>query len=208
MYYVVSHKRMKFLYRYLGYIAGDCKLYFVGHLIIDEETEELSYTCDVHVYDIPSRQWIQDFPKLKYQKRAPFVCFLDGKLYVLSSGSPYIPLSHFEMLDINNLFQGWVSLSEPTALVYENLLACHHAKIIDYSNKMLYAKLLDDYCTDIYGYSVDHKEWHTSALDMQTLPYRSRNLFKASWSKHCVIVEDHLYRFQVFQYSNGPPELF
>ncbi|KAJ8557669.1 hypothetical protein K7X08_003294 [Anisodus acutangulus] len=116
---------------------------------------------DVQVYDIPGRRWIEDFPKLKYHKRGPFVFFLDVKLYVLSSGTPHITGPHFEMLDINYLSQGWVLLSEPL-FVCQCLMASHHAKIIDYSKKIL-------------------------------------------WSNHCVIVEDHLYRFQVLQYSNGPP---
>ncbi|KAK4351492.1 hypothetical protein RND71_030805 [Anisodus tanguticus] len=114
------------------------------------------------------------------------------------------------MLDINNLSQGWVlQLFEPL-FVCQCLIASHHAKIIDYSKKMLYVRLLDsdifESMVHLYGYNVDHKEWHTSEFDMQSLPYRSRNILKSSWSNHCVIVEDHLYRFQVFQYSNGTPQ--
>lgn len=89
VYYVLSYKRMKLLNREMGYTAGDFKVYFVGDVIYNEQHDEIIYPREVKVYDICTRQWVDGLPKLKDHKSAPFVFFLDGRLYVISSGAPY-----------------------------------------------------------------------------------------------------------------------
>lgn len=115
LYYVVSYKRPWCLLRRLGYTAGGFNVYFVGELKYDEQFEPLAYSQEVKVYDIRNRVWLEDFPKLKAPKPAPFMFFLNGLLYVLST-SLSCKEQHIEMLDINNLSRGWVSYLIPLLL--------------------------------------------------------------------------------------------
>ncbi|OIT04297.1 hypothetical protein A4A49_07828 [Nicotiana attenuata] len=264
LYYVVSYKRPRHLFRCMGYTAGNFNVYFVGE-DNDEQFNPIDYSHEVRVYDIRNRVWLEDFPKLKAPKPRPFVFFLNGLLYVLSTGISYKE-PHFEMLDINNISRGWVSLSNPS-FVSNHVIPANHAQVIDYSKKMLYVRLIDwSYCdcySNLYGYSVhDHKRHifrmseenitssnshvlespNQSEYDDESSPLtyddveptssnipvsessnqskyddelslltyddvepspltaRTGNLLKASWSNGCVIVDNHLYRFQIFLY--------
>ncbi|XP_009594779.1 uncharacterized protein [Nicotiana tomentosiformis] len=252
MYYVVSYKWPQCLLLSLGYTTGGFNVYFVGEPKYDEQFNPIAHSQEVKVYDICNRVWWEDLPKLKAPMPNPFVFFLNGLLYVLSTGMLY-EQPHFEMLDINNLSRGWVSLSNPS-FISNHVIPSNHTTIIDYSKKMLYVRLVEwSYCdcsSDLYGYSVHDHKWHafrifmseeniTSSVPMpddepspltyddypsptsessnqsehdderspltyhdepSPLTARTGNLLKASWSNGCVIVDNHLYRFQMLRY--------
>ncbi|OIT27509.1 hypothetical protein A4A49_35743 [Nicotiana attenuata] len=173
----------------------------------------------VKVFDIRNCGWGPDIPRLKAPKPAPFVFSLNGMLYVLSTSvSDKEP--HFEMLDTKDHSGGWLPLPDPS-FVSDHILPSNHAKIIDYSKNMLYVRLVHwsyiDCTSDLYGYNVHDHKWHTFQICMSEeditssssssqstgpspLTARTANLLKASWFNGCVIVENYLYRFQMFRY--------
>ncbi|XP_059317782.1 uncharacterized protein LOC132068266 isoform X3 [Lycium ferocissimum] len=187
----------------VAYTAGDSKVFFIGNADSHEDPAIFSQECKV--YDIPKRQWLLGYPRLRAFMPKPVMFFVDMRLYVLCS-SMSRRHAHFEMLDINNLSRGWLSLPEP-AFVWTCVRVSTHPIIIDYSKRMLYVGESDwglYTCTrTLYAFSLKDKIWN-KYRHPKSLPPCTCNLMKASWSSGCVIVENHLYKFRMYKY----PEKF
>lgn len=86
-------------------------------------------------------------------------------------------------------------------------MACQNSKITDYSKKTLYIQLVEfsysDCKSNIYGYNLDDNGWsvHNGLIPLIA---RTGNLLKSCWSdNNCIIVENYLYKWQIFEYPDG-----
>ncbi|PHU06744.1 hypothetical protein BC332_23233 [Capsicum chinense] len=100
--------------RRLDLTAGDRKLYFVGHAELDDGGD-LFYPLEIKFYDIPKRKWMDNIPKFKAPMLYSLVFFIDHRLYVFSCDDPRGGQPHFDMLNMNHLYKGWVSVPQPNS---------------------------------------------------------------------------------------------
>ncbi|PHT37917.1 hypothetical protein CQW23_21490 [Capsicum baccatum] len=100
--------------RRLELTAGDRKLYFVGHAELDDDGD-LFYPLEIKFYDIPKRKWMDNIPKLKAPILYSLVFFIYHRLYVFSCDDPRGGQPHFDMLNMNHLSKGWVSVPQPNS---------------------------------------------------------------------------------------------
>ncbi|KAF3645080.1 hypothetical protein FXO37_21140 [Capsicum annuum] len=94
--------------------VGDRKLYFVGHIELDDDGD-LFYPLEIKFYDIPKRKWMDNIPKLKTPMLYSLVFFIDHQLYVFSCDDPRGGQPHFDMLNMNHFSKGWVALRQPNS---------------------------------------------------------------------------------------------
>ncbi|KAF3646793.1 hypothetical protein FXO38_18988 [Capsicum annuum] len=94
--------------------VGDRKLYFVGHVKLDDDGN-LFYPLEIKFYDIPKRKWMDNIPKLKTPILYSLVFFIEHQLYVFSYDDPRGGQPHFDMLNMNHLSKGWVALRQPNS---------------------------------------------------------------------------------------------